>query len=278
VHSSLQAFLEERKSFISPNYLRDSAAVLNAYFRETASESDPLSKESLQFWFKQKQGKVKPATLAAYLFTLHKYCAWAVAQGLLPSDPTSAIHLPPVRKPFRKTIVSLPTVRRLLAECQDPLLLYTMYCGFHAGLRFGEVVQSRPEWFSMSERLLHVTRCEAWDTKDHEDRTVPLTDQFHAFLTDSYGLPSPFMIAPKKLKAYRHRYRFDFSTRFENYVKSKGVATTFHDCRRTFCSLHVSAGTSVYKVAKWIGDDVNVVTRHYGHLSPSDSEINRAFE
>jgi integrase len=57
----------------------------------------------------------------------------------------------------------------------------------------------------------------------------------------------------------------------------KNVRMTFHDTRRTFASLHATAGTSIYKISKWLGDDVDVVQRHYGHLSPADPEINRAF-
>ena len=53
---------------------------------------------------------------------------------------------------------------------------------------------------------------------------------------------------------------------------------TFHDLRRTFASLHVSAGTSIYKVAKWLGDEVRVVEESYGHLIPQDLEINKAWE
>jgi hypothetical protein len=40
---------------------------------------------------------------------------------------------------------------------------------------------------------------------------------------------------------------------------------------------HVQAGTSIYKVARWLGDDVEVVQRHYGHLADFDYEVNRAF-
>lgn len=45
--------------------------------------------------------------------------------------------------------------------------------------------------------------------------------------------------------------------------------------RHTFASLLVQAGVSVYKVARWMGDGVEVVEAHYGHLSPGDRDINR---
>jgi site-specific recombinase XerD len=46
--------------------------------------------------------------------------------------------------------------------------------------------------------------------------------------------------------------------------------------RHTFASLLVQAGVSVYKVARWLGDGVEVVEEHYGHLAPKDSDIEKA--
>jgi integrase len=123
---------------------------------------------------------------------------------------------------------------------------------------------------------LQITRSEDFDTKDHDDRVVPLTEDFAGFLK-CYPLRSPFMIAPHKRCGGRHRYRFDFSRRFETYVHSKNVFISFHDCRRTFASLHASAGTSIFKIARWLGDDVQTVGRHYAHLTPADNEINRPY-
>lgn len=82
------------------------------------------------------------------------------------------------------------------------------------------------------------------------------------------------MIAPQKLKKGENRYRFDFSKRFENYVRSQGVRTTFHDLRRTFASLRVSAGVSPYKIAKWLGNSIQMVEQVYGHLIPADTDVN----
>ncbi len=38
----------------------------------------------------------------------------------------------------------------LISECPDRELKFILYCGFHAGLRKGEIVQARPEWFDLS--------------------------------------------------------------------------------------------------------------------------------
>lgn len=272
----LNRYLAAKRPYISPNYFRDLKAVLNAFLRDFGS-IESVSTDSLQAWANQKLGLIKTSTVAAYLFSIRQFFDWLIKQKLVSgNNPADGVILPRHRKPFRKVFVSGAVVRMLISECEDQELKYCLFCGFHAGLRFNEVVMSRPEWFSLPEGLLHVTRSEDWDTKDHEDRTVPLTNDFLAFLR-VYGLRVPWMIAPHKKTGGRHRYRFDFSRRFENYVASKNVHMCFHDCRRTFASLHATAGTSIYKIASWLGDDVDVVQRHYAHLCPADPEVNRAF-
>jgi hypothetical protein len=104
-----------------------------------------------------------------------------------------------------------------------------------------------------------------------------MSDEFHAFL-EIYGLRSPYMIAPEKEFSARSRYRFDISRRFDRLTMQCQINCTFHDLRRTFCSLKVSAGVSLYKVAKWAGHGMQVCEAHYSFLVPSDDEINIGLE
>lgn len=271
---SLDTYLALRSKRISPNYLRDTSTVLRAYQSYCGQPLDQHTSAAIQQWLESR--RVQPSTVVAYAFTLRQFFAWAQKTGQVLHNPAASLQLPRTPKPFRRNFVDRQTVARLIDTCSDQELKFILLAGFHAGLRFGEVVQSQPHWFNLQNQTLSVLRSSEWDTKDHTDRDIPLTNQFTNFLI-SYGLRSPFMIAPNKLSARRHRYRFDFKRRFQNYVARQNVAITFHDCRRTFASLHVQAGTSIYKVARWLGDDVDVVSRHYGHLNASDPEVNRAF-
>ncbi len=63
------------------------------------------------------------------------------------------------------------------------------------------------------------------------------------------------MIQPSKLIAVRHRYRFDFCKRFERLIKEQGIVCSYHDLRRTFASLKVLAGVSLFKVSSWWTSD-----------------------
>jgi integrase len=273
--SDLTNFLEYRHPRISANFHRDTSLVLLAWLKESRINTvSEITTAKLQIWFDHKCQLVKVSTAAKYLTWVRVFLNWCIDQHLRNDNPATEVKMPRFHKPFRKVFVSKKTVKMLLDECQDPELKYCLFAGFHAGLRFNEVVMSRPEWFDLTEGLLHVTRSQEWFTKDDEDRTIPLTDDFAAFLR-VYGLRVPYMIGCHKKKG--KRYRYTFRKRFEHYVHSKGVLITFHDCRRTFASLHASAGTSIYKISKWLGDGVQVVEKHYGHLTPKDEQINAAF-
>jgi integrase len=272
---SLEDFLRYRATRIGRNFHRDTALVLRLWLKEIKLESvEDCQTEQLQTWFDHKCQSVKLATAASYLTWIRVYFDWVIRQGVRSDNPALGVEVPRFRKPFRKVFVSKSTVQRLLDNCRNPELKYCLYCGFHAGLRFSEVVMSRPAWFDLTEGLLHVTRFEEFETKDGEDRSIPLTDDFLGFLR-VYGFRAPYMIGNKLREG--KRYRFTFRTRFLSYVKKEGVAISFHDCRRTFASLHASHGTSIFKIAKWLGDGVQVVERHYGHLTPADRQINDAF-
>ena len=103
-----------------------------------------------------------------------------------------------------------------------------------------------------------------------------MTAELKAWLRDEYGVQRPFMLAPT-VKHGRYRYRYDFRKAFDALAKRCGLAVTFHDLRRTFASLLVSKGVSLYKVAKWLGDELVTVQKHYGHLIPQDDEINASW-
>jgi integrase len=62
------------------------------------------------------------------------------------------------------------------------------------------------------------------------------------------------------------------------YIRAQGCDwVTPHTMRHTFASLLVSAGESIYKVAVWLGDEVATVQKHYGHLTPDNHGIEKAF-
>jgi integrase len=232
----------------------------------------------LQTWFNRKKQTIKTATVAAYLTHVRTFLEWAREERhLLLYNPADKVRVPKFSKAVRRNFLPLRTAQKLIDNCMDEQLRFVLYCGIHAGFRFGEAMMARPEWFDLDNKLIHIQVSEDWAPKNGKGRTIPMSDEFHAFL-EIYGLRSPYMIAPEKEFSARSRYRFDISRRFDRLTMQCQINCTFHDLRRTFCSLKVSAGVSLFKVAKWAGHGMQVCEAHYSFLVPSDDEINIGLE
>jgi len=109
--------------------------------------------------------------------------------------------------------------------------------------------------------------------KDWDNRIIPLTDRFATFLkTYLAGRQNgQYVLAPEA----QSKYRYDTSKRVRSHFVRCKVNSSFHDMRRSFGSNRASAGFSIYKIATWLGDGIEVVQRSYGHLIPQDAEINK---
>ena len=148
---------------------------------------------------------------------------------------------------------------------------------FSCRLRFNEIVEAKASWFDLEAGLLHLRKHQGIQFKDGEERTIPLTKEFTVFLR-TFGLHKPYMLHPEIPARRKSVYRWDFGRPFDLYMEAQGTRwVTPHIMRHTFASLLASAGVSIYKIAKWLGDDVRTVQRHYAKLLPNDSEIERAF-
>ena len=236
-----------------------------------------ITYQALQKWFERNR-RSNPHTAVAYLNIAHFWFQWLVEKGKMPSDITTSIKVPklPMRR-RRQFLLPLQAQKLLDAADDKPGLKFAIYCGLHAGMRKLEIIEARPNWFDLDAGLIHIQATETFQPKDRDNRTVPMTNEFKNWLLASYDIKEPFMLEPKA-KHSRYRYRYDFRKIFDKLADDCGLDwLTFHDLRRTFASLHVSRGTSIYKVARWLGDGVDVVEKHYGHLIPQDSEINKAW-
>lgn len=128
---------------------------------------------------------------------------------------------------------------------------------------------------------MHLQRSDTWKPKDKEDRTIPLTKEFHQFFVTKMAkdgeLPGPYILEPTVTKG-KAQYRYDFRKPFHMYMAAQGCRwVTPHIMRHTFASLLASRGVSIFKIAKWLGDGVEVTQKHYTKLLPKDDDIEKGF-
>src|ERR1700730_1940589 len=153
-----------------------------------------ITVEGLQGWFDQKCQMVKVVTAAAYLLQIQHFLDWCMKErNLLLFNAAKKVRVPKYNKNVRRRFLSLPDLQRLLDNCEDPELKFAIYAMGHAGMRYSECDEARPEWFDMERKLIQVQASDSWQPKNGKNRVVPMTSEFYEFL-QIYGRPSPFMV------------------------------------------------------------------------------------
>ncbi len=249
---------------------------------QTISAPRLVTSRAVRDWYQE----IKTGEHAVSEETAQTYVRWLMtflrhlSQNGYPVPLPDVPKFPRLKKRLRQRFCTSREVARLIAAAPNDQMRFILYAGFHTGLRRGEIAEARPEWFDLNGGLLNIERSDTWEPKDRDARTIPLTEEFAAFLR-SYGPPAPFCLPGRARQLKRPgkwRYRYDFRKPFDALMTKCGMEwVTPHTMRRTFASLKVSAGVSLYKVAVWLGDMESVVQDHYGYLIPKDSDIERGF-
>lgn len=278
VESLLALYLAEKeRRGISARWREDEGYALRAFFAEAKVENPrQITAAKASEWLASRG----PRTAEQYQAILTRFCQWLAVKGRIPSNPLDSLPKVKLRPKARRRFLSQDECRRLIDACQCPDLKAAVMLALHAGLRKGECLAARWSWVDFEAGLLHVQTDADWTPKDRSDRTIPLTSTLSEFLLTrkpENSCKEGYIVRPEKAPGH-WRNRWEFRKHFDAALAAAGIeGVTFHDLRRTFASLLVSRGVSVYKVARWLGDGVGVVERHYGHLIAQDDEINRAW-
>ena len=280
--SEITRFLEykRRRNEFTVSSAHGRGFILRAFGRWVAKPSAAsVTASDIARFYECTLAEKSATTANTYLSILQSFFQWSVkVANICRRNPCAAID----RAEDEHSGITLRDFCR--EEQRDKLietatredLKFALFCGFHAGMRKNEIIEARPFWFDMEARLIHLRRTPTMNFKDREERTVPMTAEFHDFLL-GYGLRAPFMLQPE-VKKGKNRYRYDFKRPFSEHVAAQGLPwVTIHTMRHSFASLLASHGVSLYKIAVWLGDDPRVVDRRYARLKPNDPDIERAF-
>jgi integrase len=283
VHSfdaEIDAFLahKRRKNQFTVASANARRYILRAFARECGKVSpDYVTPRDIQMFYDGRLHQYSAVTANGYAMILRSFFRWCVEVAHISrQNPCNGIELASEVGHKMRDFCSEEQRDLLISTCHRDDLLFCLFCGFHAGLRKNEIIEARPFWFDLRAGLLHLRKTATMNFKDREERTIPLTDGFKAFL-DGYGLREPFMLQPT-VRHGKNRYRYDFTRPFKSHVELCGLKwVTPHTMRHTFASLLASAGRSLYKISIWLGDDPRVVERRYARLKPNDPEIDPAY-
>jgi integrase len=276
----LKAAQERRKKPMRPDTATRNRYILQKFVTDRELQHiGQITLKEIDEWINgfKKAGR-SDDTLHTYARALHTFVKYLVRMKHVRGELLNDFDIPERAAVGRKNWLKNKEVERVISEAKDDTLRFVLFAGFHAGLRRNEVSNAKVGWFDLDAGLLHIQNDPAsgFVLKDRENRSVPLTEAFKEFLVVFLANrnATEFAIRPEKEQA-SWRYRYDFNRLFQTHIKRCGVTCTVHDMRRSFASNLVSAGESIYIVARWLGDGVQVVERSYGHLAPSAGNINR---
>lgn len=271
--------------FTAKSHENRSAVLLKWSDEIDCSELHELTTDVIQEWYEwlksRKDSPLTESTAQSYVMMVKGFCRHLVEENKLRENPADEVKMAAKPPPAKRDFCNHAQVKKLLHNAKDTDLKFILYCGFHAGLRKEEIIEARPEWFDLEAKLLHLQRSDTWKPKDKEDRTIPLTKEFHEFLVTNMAkdgeLPGPYVLEPTVTKG-KAQYRYDFRKPFSDYMEVQGCSwVTPHIMRHTFASLLASRGVSIFKIAKWLGDGVEVTQKHYAKLLPKDNDIEKGF-
>jgi integrase len=259
---------------------RKQGAVLKKFLKDMGiSDIHQITPATLTNWLGTLgEGGASKDTRHTYARVVKTFVGYLIGAKLVRGDLHDQIDVPERGAVGRKNWLKNKEVERVIAETANEDLRFILFCGFHAGLRRNEIVNAKVNWFDLQAGLVHVQNDpkSGFVLKDRENRSIPISKPFNKFLREFLVKRSAgeYALRPAKLQG-AWVYRYDFSRAWKTHMKRCGVTCTIHDARRSFASNLVSAGESIFIVAKWLGDGVQVVERSYGHLAPSAGNINR---
>jgi integrase len=241
-----------------------------------------------RYYDDQLDAGLKSNTARGYVTSLRAFFKWLMAEGRLRANPALGVKMKRDVRFYHHRFCPKEEMDALIDNCPRDDVKFVLLCGFDAGLRRDEISEAVPAWFA-TQGIVHLQNSAHYEVKDGDARHIPLTDRFAAFLK-TFDRRGPYMLHPEvgRSATSEANYRYDFRRPFEEYLAalSKKALPEFgnqvHDftwitsqtMRHTFASLRVQKGVSIYKVARWLGDGVEVVQRHYGHLAPqADKDI-----
>lgn len=199
------------------------------------------------------------------------------------------VQLPEKRKLERRELFLVhEEYSELIGKATEDRIRFVLYCGFHVGLRRGEIMHSRPEWFNLARKNHETVRVPAVEevgdnvfiVKNEKFRHVPLSDEFVDFLkeylpkvpTGSYCLYNP-------TKRRSKTGTYDFRHPFKRFVTENGWPALYpHAMRHSWISHLLASKESIQDVAAWSGDRLGTIEKSYWHHIIHEGAIKAAMK
>ncbi len=196
---------------------------------------------------------IAKTTANRHLALLRKMFNWAIARGLLSSNPVKGIKMFSETDRVRDRILRQDEEERLFKELA-PRIRPVMILLLHTGLRYREGLNLTWDNVDLERRRIKVER-----TKSKRARIIPINSTLLEMLEDLRAESKGPRVFPYK----------SVRSGFEAACERAGLADfNFHDLRRTFGTRLLEHGVDIVTISKLYGHSSVLVTQRYLH--PND--------
>ena len=262
--TTMRALLEKYRDEITVDKkgYREETAKINLLIRNDITQHTITSLKAHHLYkFKKESDKVRaPATTNKYLHLLQN--VWNTAKKVWgitmpPYNPFELVTMHKVDN-ARDRVLTTDEYSKLLDSCSEgnmPVLRDIVIFAYETGARQGEILKLKRSNVDFDKRL-----CTFLDTKNGEDRTIPLTDAAIEILKRHRFGDTLFSLLARRLRKH-----FTIACRRAQIINFR-----FHDLRACFCTNALLSGMTIPEVSVLSGHKDWKQLQRYTRIKPED--------
>ena len=262
--TTMRALLEKYRDEITVDKkgYREETAKINLLIRNDITQHTITSLKAHHLYkFNKESDKVRaPATTNKYLHLLQN--VWNTAKKVWgitmpPYNPFELVTMHKVDN-ARDRVLTTDEYSKLLDSCSEgnmPVLRDIVIFAYETGARQGEILKLKRSNVDFDKRL-----CTFLDTKNGEDRTIPLTDAAIEILKRHRFGDILFNLLPRRLRKH-----FTIACRRAAITNFR-----FHDLRACFCTNALLSGMTIPEVSVLSGHKDWKQLQRYTRIKPED--------
>lgn len=227
------------------------------------------------------------STKDGYKTILQSFVSWCIDE--------KGLFLEPCRKALqgfnfvtvaRKEFLTMDEIQQLLHATDDEDLKYIIACGAFLGMRKKEIINSKAWWFEfeatvpvcfiqgLAETEAKKKGLDPFRIKNNKERRVPISTCALEWLKAYVGSKQDYCLSPESRKK-KARYRYDYKRKYTKLVKEvfpKRRINTY-TLRHSFATNLALGNTAIGFIAKYLGDSVKTVEKHYAQYLPTTKSV-----
>lgn len=256
----LDAYLEAKKGqVVSWGSLNYPAKFLKKHFGKTQPRHITEFQVRQYIKMMQKKGRSNGTTIK-HLNVLRMALSWAKDRKWIGEVPY--IPFPPKPHPKERWLTK-SEVKKLIAKCEQPHVKLFIELAIKTGARKSAILQLTWDRVSFDQELIFYPLPGIEHGKKRR-AIVPISPNLKKSLMEACEAAQTDWVIE-----YNGKPLGDIKTAWKTALKASGIEhCRIHDLRHTCATWLIMKGTSFERVARMLGDSVQVVERVYGHHAP----------